>query len=1089
MSDDMVDKYILSTNNHLGNLNSPSPKGKLINKNESPDTKQLIDNFESLSIKGDLKFNATNQNSPKSNTVSTDDCFPLQSTKEPSQRLQSGRYIINKDFNEKSPERNQESVTKEEPLNLWVPDVLRDQHWPDPELSSRSSQYTTTYQSTKIGATSSVVTSANPYLSFSAGSSTMIQNDISDAKNEAEWRKYQSSKFNQQLKLSNVKLAPLDDSQLFVPDTFANKQKPRNKSTESFVPSSPLKLFGSKQDTYTTQKFTDIMSRLEHNDPYNAQNGNQEAGNNVEDDGDERIHNLVRDSDAVFDNLINKNQNIMNGTRLTNNDSSLTYSEDLTSDTDAFSASKHNKDVNGTTDAFVEQGEYLFDNLKAKMGHAIAKDANLVDDSDYMTEDSENDDDSLNKYTQYEDDESESYGTNANSPTPSSSNPDVTASLSLLKQQLNLNSAKKKDVSKTVSTPKIVGPGFSETPKPVSEKKAKGLMFIPGEKYKDKVFDKKLQRYVSIESKMPAQSSLEHGQADDTEIMYEFDALDQISDLNETEDKSSGILRKSFIGNDYRKQSNEVSFKLPNDHHHSNLQPDESIGVDRDDSQLDLTQDLSFSQSNKVLVSAITETYPSADWNLIEKLDISDKVLDKLRDLDKFTPAVRYLEASNNSISHSDGIPSTIQVLKLNNNQFSSLSSFDFADLHILKLDFNFIENLNCLANLYNLTKLSLVGNKVTNLDGLRKLKMLTSLDLSDNKLKGKLDFRDYDLEFLQDLKLDDNKLVSIQGVETLRGLVSLSADRNCITSFTCDSTSNSLKSLSLISNNLSFLDVSNISTLRILKVDSNPLSQLHGLSWQIEKVNMRSQPNSVLVNQIIEESSKSKKFTSLNLTGGSLSFLSFHYDSQFSNVRRLNISAMNLETLPANFSAVFPLLEILNLNFNKLKDLHGLEGLRFLRELTLLSNSLSDVRSIATNSRSFRKTLKLIDLRVNPVNKGFYPYVFYDSDGAVGMDMSDAEIIDEATTLNLRDYEDIEAFSVEFSKLYEEHSLKHWDDKNARFVKQSLVGNQQMMKGKKVYERGLIVWFENINYLDGLRIDSNRRLRERELYTRENGL
>ncbi|GME85066.1 unnamed protein product [Ambrosiozyma monospora] len=423
-------------------------------------------------------------------------------------------------------------------------------------------------------------------------------------------------------------------------------------------------------------------------------------------------------------------------------------------------------------------------------------------------------------------------------------------------------------------------------------------------------------------------------------------------------------------------------------------------------------------------------------------------------------------------------------MLNLENNRIDNMSSFNsLKNIQLLRLDNNRLENLNSLSALKNLTRLTVSSNNLTSLDGLENFRMLRYLNVSNNKLKGKLDFSNYDLWLLEDLLLNGNKLTSVSGLELLPDLIYFSADQNNLSSLNCGDVNNSIKKLSLVMNNFKTLDLSNYPKLKELRADKNHLESITGLTEEVEKVSLKYQSKPSAANTIISHSSKASRMRKLALTGGVLDLSTIKAKSSFSSVSQLVLCAMNLESLPSNFCKVFPMLLDLNLNFNKLTTLEGLEGLTYLRQLKVLSNNLKTIESIVMHTQSCRNSLKLIDLRVNPLTKSIYPYVFYDTrekedDETDGSD--DTNEFDEGTTLNLKDYDDIEAFSIEYTKLYTEEGLQTWKDKNWMLLEANST-SEDFIKLRAKYEMSMIVWFSNIVYLDGLKIDSGRRAAEKK--------
>ena len=119
---------------------------------------------------------------------------------------------------------------------------------------------------------------------------------------------------------------------------------------------------------------------------------------------------------------------------------------------------------------------------------------------------------------------------------------------------------------------------------------------------------------------------------------------------------------------------------------------------------------------------------------------------------------------------------------------------------------------------------------------------------------------------------------------------------------------------------------------------------------------------------------------------------------SNFPYVTHLTLSAMNLESIPNDLALKFPNVQNLNLSFNKLTDLSGLENFTKLKKIYLVDNLIDGHGIIMKGLRGSRNSLKVLDARLNPCTKDLYPYVF----------SSDEK---DATNLDIVRGEDIQSF------------------------------------------------------------------------------
>lgn len=1175
-------------------------------------------------------------------TVHTADCIPPEPPK------LNNRYVLNADFNKESPSAVKDSKLQEDEFTNsdgsyqdWMPSVLKDESWPQPDTTTsrenarsyrqrirkKSSRFDVQEQfendskpvSSRTSSTEEIAQAVdtegsdisakektenesvrnteadngklldNPYLSISAKSNTILKNSTLTEDSDAEWKKYRNDEFVKHLNQNNFRLKPPFEvsHQEYPPDTFAKKPKNRTKSIESgsFTPSSPLKLFWDRHDTYTKDKFKDILGYVNGGQVTKPSEGtsqslkakrreaiqvpSMESSSEIaaSETDDARIRNVLQGADSIYNKAVAKAADRLPQNRqLQNVDGSVTYSEEFTSDADEF-GSQHS----GTTfsaNNYYQNGNDIFRNLKKKFGKPLPRPGSEVSDYTFDGNGANNKEASAVSPIEERPSISEHLDTPGAPSINSQHNTEneyedsnVTSSLELLQKQLNISYSDLGHLENPVSMPMIEEEKENRIPDDESEKNDvttkiivdgettpvvtkdesptdehenfhsasptrighTGMNFISAEDYKDKVFDKRQNKFIRKDEYRKlygvdtTPSDNEHKMSSDELPNDKLDNLSELSDIEETATlkatelpfqayqplhapshkiitKKRSSLKKPN-SNYTRLRHQEVSFKLPIQE--IRLPDTDGYPLNRkltpSDSGL---SDLSFSQTNNALVSAITESYPQEDWELVEQLDISDKNLDKLRALDRFTPHVWLLDASHNHISHVEGIPLDIQILKLNDNSLTNLASFQFTNLQVLELDNNSLENLSGLASLTNLTKLSLSSNGITSIDHLDKFRMLRYLNLSGNQISGQIDFSHYQLWFLEDLILDDNKINSLVGIENLPNLIYLSADRNKIRQIVCQGVRHeNLKRLSLNFNMMTEASLQSFPYLKRLSFNRNSTRTIDSIGKYLEKVSFKYQgfTSSSAGAQIVQNSLRSAShLQEACFTGSSIDFeqIDLSRGGMFSTITNLNISAMQLRSLPASFSAIFPLLVSLNLNFNNLSTLSGLQGLRHLRKLKMLGNTIEDVSEVIEYTEASRGSIQLFDLRVNPITKSFYPYVFYDPDdrnedeknqrfeeeARSSMTNTDGSFVDESTVLNLKDFDDIEAFSVEYEKLYSADELLRWHEKDVQFDKRQ---PGITAKQKKIYQTGFIVWFHNIRCLDGLKITSKRRTYE----------
>lgn len=136
----------------------------------------------------------------------------------------------------------------------------------------------------------------------------------------------------------------------------------------------------------------------------------------------------------------------------------------------------------------------------------------------------------------------------------------------------------------------------------------------------------------------------------------------------------------------------------------------------------------------------------------------------------------------------------------------------------------------------------------------------------------------------------------------------------------------------------------------------------------QLQIVSLRSQGGSDMSNLL---DPKLPDLESLSLSSTMLNFLSLSAPS-FQVLRHLELSSCGLRSLPEDFAGQLCNLRTLNLNFNGLKDIRPLSGMRHLRTLLLAGNRLSRLRHTSTVLEQLLN-LEALDLRDNQFTLGFY--------------------------------------------------------------------------------------------------------------------
>lgn len=229
-----------------------------------------------------------------------------------------------------------------------------------------------------------------------------------------------------------------------------------------------------------------------------------------------------------------------------------------------------------------------------------------------------------------------------------------------------------------------------------------------------------------------------------------------------------------------------------------------------------------------------------------------------------------------------------------------------------------------------------------------------------------------------------ENQLDESQGPSNLQYLPALkylNLDSNSLSSFTVSSEGEpsacpNLKVMSLRNNRLESISLppSQLPCLREIWLDNNRLSSLAGLEKQqdLDIISVRNQhpPLASTLDGIFSHMPDAR---SIMLSGNHTPSLSVTYGRFFLNTTHLELASCGLASLPEEFGIAIPNLKSLNVNFNNLKDVRPLLGIKRLERLYLAGNRISRLRKLAMVLDRLGTDMREADLRNNPVTVGFY--------------------------------------------------------------------------------------------------------------------
>lgn len=612
---------------------------------------------------------------------------------------------------------------------------------------------------------------------------------------------------------------------------------------------------------------------------------------------------------------------------------------------------------------------------------------------------------------------------------------------------------------------------YEEQPSPTLKKqKPRNLKFIPPDNYQNMVFDKRLNKYVKEHEF--AGHRAERRQDDNDENVAALEAIDDLSttSLNATKP--------------------EVSFRLPSDHEDTTSDMGKSdwtrnvttmsfsnrskLGL-KDITNVSQMENVSFSQSRSKLIACLTDVKPNGRWDKISQLSLNELSLTNLKDLHEFVPNLRFLQVASNSLQFLDGVPAKIQSVDASHNEISEIAPFtDFPNLQLLDLSFNLFSNLNNLKSLYNVKKLWLNNNEINNLAGLEHLKMLTTLDLSGNKIEGEVDFEHVELPMLEELHLSNNYITSLKGIAHLPFLRILKADNNQLHELAEPGVKHkNLKKLSLRCNSLTHLDLKWFPHLRSLNLDGNAdmqtLSSVSHLD-SLHELSIKMVESPTIHQQLLKLGGK--QLLKLHLSGSKFDLSIFPLVSKnFGSLVHLNLSAMGIKKLPLTFHHMFPQLQTLNLNFNSIESITPLCGLPNIRVLYMVSNNITGLPHVLQSLSDSRGSLRVLDMRLNPINAGFYPFVF---------SPQESHIADGTAPIQLDTLEDIESFEIHYATILRDLQWEKRDSEHLRVLKEIHfrgAKDKDILMKRLDYDMFLVNFLHRLEVVDGRSVTRNLRL------------
>ncbi|KAF8208591.1 hypothetical protein K438DRAFT_1812522 [Mycena galopus ATCC 62051] len=409
----------------------------------------------------------------------------------------------------------------------------------------------------------------------------------------------------------------------------------------------------------------------------------------------------------------------------------------------------------------------------------------------------------------------------------------------------------------------------------------------------------------------------------------------------------------------------------------------------------------SFGVAHDRLVEVLTDVEPfEPHWENLGTVDLSDRRLESAARLKEFLPSLDALNLNANQLSWLSGIPGGVRTLSVASNRLTGLTSYShLLNLENLDISRNEVDSLRQLTPLRHLRELRADGNSITSAEGLERMDGLVKLSLEGNALT-ELNLAPFRWTRLEMLNVSGNRIERVSGLAGLQALVAFNVDENLLRTLDAGGAMPRLRILRASGNRLRTLHVHWFAGLRTLYADANMLEGEHALLVVAPGVGAVTKTvgraagrdsakggalgkleNLSLRNQAQASGARGKEGLRLDfadvrdakrlyLSGNALpaNFLS----AACYNLVYLELANCRLAALPPGLATLTPNLRALNLNYNFLEDVRGLEGLARLRKLSVVGARLKGTKEIIRVVRGLPE-VEVLDFRMNPCTLGWY--------------------------------------------------------------------------------------------------------------------
>lgn len=232
-------------------------------------------------------------------------------------------------------------------------------------------------------------------------------------------------------------------------------------------------------------------------------------------------------------------------------------------------------------------------------------------------------------------------------------------------------------------------------------------------------------------------------------------------------------------------------------------------------------------------------------------------------------------------------------------------------------------------------------------------------------------------------MDLSHNQLTSIRNIGSLSSLTTVDLRYNRLYEFAASATLFNLQSLKVSNNVLRSLDISMFPSLTLLYVDQNFLSTIFGLATchSLEVLSAREQMSGSNGGLFDIDLGLTQDIRKVFLSSNRLAPRCLAPSNALLSLQLLDIASCSLQDLPEDFASSFPNVVVLNMNFNSLKGVNELVGMKCLSRLTIAGNNITRLRRLCQVLGRIGRTnkgrvcsLQKIDTRGNPLTLRFYP-------------------------------------------------------------------------------------------------------------------